>query len=244
MGPFPAQCDELVFWDSPQYSSVTEERQRSYLGSSQPPGSWWSLRTELWNMKVLGEKQPSAVTTQQSMNLHLTVVLSQRSCQPPAPAPVHPGSNGQCAAGSGHTAASGWCTDRGRTSPADTHAPHVSRSTNAPQWISEALHTTRRTSFMVKTSFVAPACCSKLWNSTFGLTWTHRQEILSQTGNSSQPAAESAPLTSLSSSATSALSSLSADIMKLVVLETKDSVCTHSGVKVFTVITPNTAAGS
>lgn len=36
------------------------------------------------------------------------------------------------------------------------------------------------TSFMVKTSFVAPACWSKLWNSTFGLTWTHRREMVKQ----------------------------------------------------------------
>ena len=31
---------------------------------------------------------------------------------------------------------------------------------------------------MVKTSLVAPACCSKEQNSTFGLTWKHKQDTV------------------------------------------------------------------
>lgn len=155
----------------------------------------------------------------QTNGLNLTVAPLQRSCPLPAPAPVHPGSSGLCAAASGRTAASGWCTDPGRTSPAgrpsQMHDGRNAQSTtnqllachHATQWsmkMNRILHLgfcfstflqvrmkqgtenikqqpdhwqtdvrTCCTSFMVKTSLVAPACCSKVWNSTFGLTWTH-----------------------------------------------------------------------
>lgn len=51
-------------------------------------------------------------------NWNLTAALWRRSCRLPEPGPAHRGSSGRCAAASDHTAASGWCTGPGRTSPA------------------------------------------------------------------------------------------------------------------------------
>lgn len=54
----------------------------------------------------------------QNNKWNLTAAPSPKSCPLLTPAPVHLGSSARCAAASGRTAASSWCTDPGRTSPA------------------------------------------------------------------------------------------------------------------------------
>lgn len=109
-------------------------------------------------------------------NGRLTEALWPRSCRLPAPGPVRRGSSGQCAAASDRTAASGWCTGPGRTSPAGRASQLHDGRWSKMKWVARARHT----SFMVKTSLMAPACWSKRWNSMLGRTWKSRQEAASQ----------------------------------------------------------------
>lgn len=158
---------------------------------------------------------------------NLTAAPSPRSCPLLEPAPVHLGSSARCAAASGRTAASSWCTDPGRTSPAG-----------------------RRQRCLVKGN--ATSCCTLKLNANascwryllhgeniFGGSCvlqqavelhlrpdlsTHTQEAMSGIGNSWQPSRKWPSLTSLLSSEASEFSSLSADIVRLVVLQTNTTL--------------------
>lgn len=49
--------DSFHLWEDDEENRRNKEkrerrRRKSYLGSSQPPGSWWSLQTEPWNIRV------------------------------------------------------------------------------------------------------------------------------------------------------------------------------------------------